>query len=231
MNSNFKKFLYFYLFSLSNIGFLPLVRDLEVLKRSLEDFHDLETIKPTTDMRDVEEVLVKHCSVMISAMETMKNNTSDPDKICELLIRLNTMMEKAWQVPAFGNEIGKSLSRILQSNGGLDMLIDNCDNSSNIRLQVSIFEFCYCVFAEFFQKYVFLITYSYLCTYSFSVLNYSNNAWFPRRIVDMWLRKVWIKSLTWPRNILKIQPIFNITKWVREFSNNCFVTAKSLAGT
>ena len=159
MNSNFKKFLYFYLFSLSNIGFLPLVRDLEVLKRSLEDFHDLETIKPTTDMRDVEEVLVKHCSVMISAMETMKNNTSDPDKICELLIRLNTMMEKAWQVPAFGNEIGKSLSRILQSNGGLDMLIDNCDNSSNIRLQVRIFEFCCCVFTEFFQKYLFVFVY------------------------------------------------------------------------
>ena len=126
--------------SINAKGFLPLVRDLEVLKRSLEDFHDLETIKPTTDMRDVEDKLVKYCSVMISAMETMKSNTSDPDKICELLIRLNTMMEKAWQVPAFGNEIGKSLSRILQSNGGLDMLIDNCDNSSNIRLQVSIFK-------------------------------------------------------------------------------------------
>ena len=180
-------------------------------------------------MRDVEEVLVKHCSVMISAMETMKNNTSDPDKICELLIRLNTMMEKAWQVPAFGNEIGKSLSRILQSNGGLDMLIDNCDNSSNIRLQVRIFEFCCCVFTEFCKSIYF--TYLFLCTYSFSALNYSNNAWFPRRIVDMWLRKVWIKSSTWPRNIPKIQPIFNITKWVREFLNNCFVTVKSLAGT
>ena len=142
-----------------------MVRDLEVLKRSLEDFHDLETIKPTTDMRDVEEVLVKHCSVMISAMETMKNNTSDPDKICELLIRLNTMMEKAWQVPAFGNEIGKSLSRILQSNGGLDMLIDNCDNSSNIRLQVRIFEFCCCVFTEFCKSIYF--------TYFFCVLTVS----------------------------------------------------------
>ena len=131
--------------SINAKGFLPL----EVLKRSLEDFHDLESIKPSTDMRDVEDKLVKYCSVMISAMETMKNNTSDPDKICELLIRLNTMMEKAWQVPAFGNEIGKSLSRILQSNGGLDMLIDNCDNSSNIRLQVRIFEFCCCVFTEF----------------------------------------------------------------------------------
>ena len=75
--------------------------------------------------------------------------------------------------------------------------------------------------STYLGMYFFHLTTS-VCTYSFSVLSYSNNAWFPQKIVDMWLRKVSTKSSTWPRNTLKIQPIFNKTKWVQEFLSNCF---------
>merc|ERR1711981_1177269 len=71
-------------------------------------------------MKHVEDTVINMCSVISSAMQQMQNNTIQADK--------------AWDIPAFGNEIGKSLSKMLQNNGGLDMLIENCA-SKNKELQ------------------------------------------------------------------------------------------------
>ena len=45
-------------------GLLPL----EELEKALDHFDDLERIRPTTEMKDVEVTLVKYCSVMSSAV-------------------------------------------------------------------------------------------------------------------------------------------------------------------
>ena len=107
---------------------------LEDIEKDLDHFEDLEQIKHTTEMKHVEDTVINMCSVISSAMQQMQNNTIQADKVCELLSKLNTKVAKAWDIPAFGNEIGKSLSKMLQNNGGLDMLIENCA-SKNKELQ------------------------------------------------------------------------------------------------
>jgi len=45
------------------------------------------------------------------------------------LAKVNSMMARAWKVPAFGYEIGNTLCDIFRKNGGMDILIDNCGSS------------------------------------------------------------------------------------------------------
>jgi hypothetical protein len=107
---------------------------MEELEMSLNRFDDLESITPSTDMKSVENALVKYCSVMSSTVAALKRNDSKPDMLCKWLAKLNDMMTRAWQIPAFGHEIGNTLSNILRNNGGLDLLIDHCiaDNDNSV---------------------------------------------------------------------------------------------------
>lgn len=43
------------------------------------------------------------------------------------LAKVNNMMTKAWEVPAFGYEIGNTLCDIFRQNGGMDILIGYCE--------------------------------------------------------------------------------------------------------
>ena len=99
---------------------------LEELEKCLNRFDDLERITPSSDMKMVENTLVKYCNVMGSTVEEMKRNDNKPDMLCKWLMKLNVMMDRAWQVPSFGHDIGNTLSNILRKNGGLDLLIENC---------------------------------------------------------------------------------------------------------
>ena len=107
---------------------------LEELERSFKKFDELENITPSSNMKSVENALVKYCSVMSSTVEALKKNENNTASVCSWLAKLNDMMARAWKVPAFGHEIGNTLSNILRSNGGLDFLIDHC-KSDNANLQ------------------------------------------------------------------------------------------------
>jgi hypothetical protein len=92
----------------------------------LNHFDDLERLTPETNTKNVENALVKYCSVMSNTVEAMKRDGSNADSLCNWMTRVNDMMIRAWRVPAFGHEIGNTLCDILRNNGGLDILIDNC---------------------------------------------------------------------------------------------------------
>ena len=101
---------------------------LEDINHHLDHLEDLERINPNSNMKEVEETLVKYCNVVSSAMETMRNNVNQLEMICKWLSKLNQLVARAWQVPSFGNDLRKVLSKTLQNNGGLDMLIGNFDH-------------------------------------------------------------------------------------------------------
>merc|ERR1719203_1537374 len=58
---------------------------LEELEQYLDKpmtFDDLERITPDSDMKSIENTLVKYCSVMGSTVEAMKRNDNRPDILC-----------------------------------------------------------------------------------------------------------------------------------------------------
>lgn len=98
---------------------------IEELETGLREFHDLESLTSTTGVKDVENALVKYCGIMSSTVGEMKKD-GNAESLSEWMSKINDMMTKAWEVPAFGYEIGNTLCDIMRNNGGLDILIDNC---------------------------------------------------------------------------------------------------------
>ena len=93
-------------------------------------FEDLERIAPDSDMKMVENILLKYCSYIGSAVQAMKKYDKKQDLV-NWLSKLNNMMSKSWDVPAFGQEMSDVLSSILRKNGGLDLIIDQCNQVEN----------------------------------------------------------------------------------------------------
>ena len=77
-------------------------------------------------MKMVENILLKYCSYIESAVQVMKQYDKNQELV-DWLSKLNNMMSKSWGVPAFGQEMSDILSNILRKNGGLDLLIDQCN--------------------------------------------------------------------------------------------------------
>lgn len=98
----------------------------EELEKALNKLDDLGKITQQSDVKTVESILVKYCSIMSSSIEAFKKNSGKPKKVVKLLLKLSEMMVHAWKVPTFGHELGTALSKMLKYYGGLDYLIDNC---------------------------------------------------------------------------------------------------------
>ncbi len=98
---------------------------LEELEKGLRQFDDLERLTPNTSVKHVENALVKYCGIMSNTVEQMKRD-GDANSLSDWMSKINDMMTKAWEVPAFGHEIGNTLCDIMRNNGGLDILIDSC---------------------------------------------------------------------------------------------------------
>jgi len=103
---------------------------LEEVEKGLITFEDLERIAPDSDMKMVESILLKYCSYIGSAVQAMKKYDKKQDLV-NWLSKLNNMMSKSWDVPAFGQEMSDVLSGILRKNGGLELIIDQCNQVEN----------------------------------------------------------------------------------------------------
>lgn len=98
---------------------------MEEIEQGLMRFDDLEQLTPTSNMKNVESTLVKYCGLMCSTVQAMKRN-GNAEMLSDWMSKINDLMIKAWEVPAFGHEIGNTLCSIMRKNGGLDILIENC---------------------------------------------------------------------------------------------------------
>ena len=98
---------------------------IEELEKGLMQFDDLECLTPTTNVKNVENALVKYCGIMSNSVKAMKKDGS-ADSLSDWMSKLNDMMTKAWEVPSFGHDMGNTLCDILRNNGGLDLLIHSC---------------------------------------------------------------------------------------------------------
>ena len=48
-----------------------------------------------------------------------------------LLENIDDMIRRAWSVPTYGHELGFSLCNVLRTNGGMDLLLDNCQSENS----------------------------------------------------------------------------------------------------
>jgi hypothetical protein len=97
----------------------------EEVERGLCHFEDLEMLTPTTNLKNVENALVKYCGIMSGSVDAMKKDVNK-ESLADWMSKVNDMMTKAWEVPSHGHEIGNTLCNIMRKTGGLDLLIDNC---------------------------------------------------------------------------------------------------------
>ena len=99
---------------------------------------------PDSDMKMVENILLKYCSYIESAVQAMKKYDKKQELV-DWLSKLNNMMSKSWDVPSFGQEMSDILSNILRKNGGLDLLIDQCNVENEevaFRWEIENFQLC-----------------------------------------------------------------------------------------
>ena len=94
------------------------------INKYLTSFDDLDRLGTTTNVKDVENAMVKYCGVMANMVDTMKEE-KDEDSLTSWLSKVSNMMVKARGVPRFGQDIGETLCDIMKNNGGVDLVIDN----------------------------------------------------------------------------------------------------------
>ena len=96
----------------------------EEINKYLTSFDDLDRLGNTTNVKDVENALVKYCGVMSNTVEQLKKESNE-DSLSMWITKVNNMMNKAWTVPRFGQDIGETLCDIMRNNGGMDLVLDN----------------------------------------------------------------------------------------------------------
>jgi len=105
----------------------------EELNKYLMSFEDLDILGNTTNLRDVENTLVKYCGVMSNTVDQLKSEKNE-DSLANWITKVNNMMSAAWTVPRFGQDIGETLCDIMRNNGGMDLVLENL-NASHSGLQ------------------------------------------------------------------------------------------------
>ena len=98
--------------------------NVEEMNKYLTSFDDLDSLGTTTNVKDVENALVKYSGVMANAFDQLKGE-KDEDNISDWLSKVNNMMVKARGVPRFGQDIGSTLCDIMRNQGGMDLVIEN----------------------------------------------------------------------------------------------------------
>ena len=96
----------------------------EEINKYLTSFEDLDRLGTTTNVKDVENALVKYCGVMSNTVEQLKSEHNE-DSLASMITKVNDMMSSAWKVPRFGPDIGETLCDIMRNNGGMDLIMEN----------------------------------------------------------------------------------------------------------
>lgn len=114
-----------YLCSSPGFGFQPLLSSsqldqvfktqltIEEVRSGLDNFNDLKALTHDTDSKIVESIAFKYGGITNSLTSWMKQGLSEDD-LCQCLAKANAMMEKAWQNPFFGHNIGSTLCDVLR---------------------------------------------------------------------------------------------------------------------
>lgn len=89
---------------------------------------DLELLRSPTTQSEVEKAIARFASRMTVCVEQLK--TADELEAVELLSSMSTIIRKAWAVPTYGHDLGFTMCNILRTNGGLDVILQNCSSGS-----------------------------------------------------------------------------------------------------
>ncbi|XP_059056965.1 NAD(+) hydrolase sarm1 isoform X3 [Achroia grisella] len=100
-------------------------------------FEDLDRLNANSNQGDVELAIKKYSSRLNAFITSIKKNQIDMRNSSVHFDKLNEMLRRAWAVPTHGHELGYSLCNALRVSGGLDILMANCLECSNLDLQIS----------------------------------------------------------------------------------------------
>ncbi|KAK6625700.1 hypothetical protein RUM43_005999 [Polyplax serrata] len=107
--------------SVPSIGSKP--TEDELLSQS---FEDLERLDSRSSTEEVEAAIRKYSNTLHAFIQTLKSSNGSLTKGPKILNRINQMIQKAWEVPTHGHELGYSLCDALRKFGGLDIIMFNC---------------------------------------------------------------------------------------------------------
>ncbi|CAL4122768.1 unnamed protein product [Meganyctiphanes norvegica] len=98
---------------------------------SIPGFEDLELLGTNSQPNDIQSAIMRYSGVMSTFVDQLRQmHMSDGLKDGpSLLNNIDNMIRKAWSVPTYGHELGFSLCNVLRNNGGLDLLINNCQSN------------------------------------------------------------------------------------------------------
>ncbi|XP_064112730.1 NAD(+) hydrolase sarm1-like isoform X8 [Macrobrachium nipponense] len=100
---------------------------------SVTGFDDLDLLNASSQPVDIQNAIMRYSGVMSSFVEQLKNlSMSETLKDApSLLENIDEMLRKAWSVPVHGHELGFSLCNVLRTNGGMSILLDNCNSDDS----------------------------------------------------------------------------------------------------
>ena len=75
---------------------------IEELSNHFNHFDDLESLTRDSNPKQVENVLVKHCSALNNTVEEWKKPGSNAESLCQWITKVNILMNRAWENPVFG---------------------------------------------------------------------------------------------------------------------------------
>ncbi|XP_066941139.1 NAD(+) hydrolase sarm1 isoform X3 [Macrobrachium rosenbergii] len=100
---------------------------------SVTGFDDLDLLNANSQPIDIQNAIMRYSGVMSSFVEQLKNlSMSETLKDAPTLLEnIDEMLRKAWSVPVHGHELGFSLCNVLRTNGGMSILLDNCNSDDS----------------------------------------------------------------------------------------------------
>lgn len=107
-----------------------------IFLEGIPSMEDLEKLTSNSNQKDVETAIMKYSQILNSNV-SMLRQSEQMTKAPNVLDSINTVLQKAWAVPTHGHQLGYSLCNTLRNNGGLDLLIENCAQKDNNKLQFS----------------------------------------------------------------------------------------------
>lgn len=106
-------------------------RHLSVADHMDESFADLDALYENANQQDVDRALTKYTTRLKQVVDVLRDSNSKLSNAPNILNKLSEMISRAWLVPSHGLTLGTRLCDELRNNGGLDMLISNCNSNDD----------------------------------------------------------------------------------------------------
>lgn len=86
---------------------------------------DLVQLSADSSPQEIEKAIQKYSACVDESIKRLQSMDVGP-KAPQILDKINKILNKAWEVPSHGHELGYSLCNKLRTCGGLDLLMANC---------------------------------------------------------------------------------------------------------